>query len=474
MEQSIDDALTYHLAKSYSDFSYFNSVILGRPHYWYKQRLIADSIVNNSITCVVSGNGIGKTHCIAGCALAYLYTRPDSIVITTAPTGNSLREVLWGQIRTAFWNARFPLGGEIISSPLEKLMPAGKKRKWFMLGITTTKEDKLSGFHGKNVLIIADEASGVSADIFSAIDGINPERLVLIGNPLRCDGYFYELCLKASSGQVRNCGYIQVSSLESPHINEERSPWGLADKDWLQRMEDKWGRNSTWWTSHILGNFPSSNEDSLIHTEWLDKLAPVHMQAGNRHIAIDVAEGRGGDDAVIITRDDNGIFDDGWWSSNRFTFDDLANQVKKFAVRYKVSPSHITFDAHGSGNDFAHRLRGVGLTGARPYKAQWKTEKVCQGVRLRDNAAWSLRRRLDPTRQINSGDLTKRAIQPAFYIPKPFMMKLRPELQVLTYSQTSTGQVELRTKEHVKRLLGRSSDYSDALIMSFCYHRPYN
>lgn len=467
---ALQKAYKHHLTLSYNDPSYFAAVILGKEH-WKKQRAICKLVVDHQITVVVSGNGLGKTSVACDLALWALFTHPGSIVVTTAPTATQLREALWAHIRSSFYNARFPLPGKIKGAPNSKLV-VDESMRWHMIGLTTTAEEKLSGQHSSTgyVFVVVDEGSGVKPEIFSALDGLNYDKMLIVGNPLRNDGVFYELAQKAvlerSAGKKPTIGYLHISSLESPDA-DRKGKTGLADKKWFEGMEAKWGRNSLWWRTHIDGLFPDSNEDALIPSEWLDNLATTQVPYGPRRIAVDYAEGRGGDPAVILCRDDNGIYD--IQSSNTWGIEELTKRTASMAAKYRVQPSYITWDSTGAGSDWGNRLRGAGLFGCRPFKGSCKVRSSAQGINLRANAAWKMRRRLDPSRRVIDPSRGN-PIQDKFFISPAHLVTLRPELQSMTYELSNNGKIQLKSKESVRAILGRSPDWADALLISFAFH----
>jgi hypothetical protein len=463
MTASISDVFKYHLTKSYNDPGYFHSVVLGRPNFWAKQLEICRLVVNHKTTAIVSGNAVGKTFCTASLILWYLFTRPDSIVISTAPTANQLREVLWSQIRHAYFNSRFPLGGRIVGSPLDKLEIDDR---WFAIGISTTKTEKMSGFHCRNLFVIADEASGVESEIFSAVASLSYDKLLLIGNPLRNDGFFADTCQRAQKLE-NNIGYLHVSSLESPHIHQERSSCGLADANFLREMEVIYGTNSSWWSAHILGKFNDSNDDVLIPNSWFHRLAEKHVPAGMKRISCDYSEGTGNDFSVVMCRDDNGIYE--MKKSRTWSPATLANVIKDMANRYDVLPSKIAWDATASGSDFSARLLAAGLVGCRPYKGAMGGPATSVGNNLRANSGWAMRRRLDPTRKVGFGSGKAMVEQPPFFIPPAILAELKPELIAITYALLPNGKITLNDKQQMHKILQHSPDLADCFLISWAY-----
>src|SRR4051812_14559185 len=101
------------LKRTQTDPALFNSAVLGRSPFWAKQLEMCRLVQNHKVTVIVSGNATGKSFWLSSLILWYLYSHRGSKVVTTAPSHVSLSTILWENIRTAFYNARIPLGGKI-------------------------------------------------------------------------------------------------------------------------------------------------------------------------------------------------------------------------------------------------------------------------------------------------------------------------------------------------------------------------
>jgi hypothetical protein len=473
--------LSVVLRWSYNDPDLFNTMVLGRGAYWNKQREMCQSVAENTTTLVLSGNQIGKSYLLSGILLWYAFTRPYSRIVSTAPTAKHLSRVLWTEIRTAHSHALYPLGGKIISSPFEQLM---LDDKWDAIGITSPKKEALSGVHGRHVMVCIDEASGLSPDAWEGLNSLGYDKLVAVGNPVRTDNHFYNLCQKSSLSDSR-IKLLTVSSLESPHIDQWKSDWGIACRSWLEDMKEQYGEGSSWWRSHVLALWPDEHISTLFRKDWLDAaVAAVPVPGGPTRIAVDYAEGGGGDLAVIAAKDDNNLLHlDG---SNQWEPEELARQTALVAKRFSVHPTRISWDATGTGSAFGHFLEGAGIVGCRPYKGSFGAHANAVGMRLRDCAAWSASRRLDPSREVviaapekaysgprifyqGPDQETLRVKQTPFSIPEKMMNKLRPELSGLRYEETSSGKIKLENGEDFRERLGRSPNYADAFCQLWAY-----
>src|SRR5260370_3577579 len=65
----------------------------------------------------------------------------------------------------------------------------------FALGFSTNQAENFQGYHGKNVLIIADEAPGIESGIWDAVAGTmagGKVHIVMAGNPTGPPGALFD------------------------------------------------------------------------------------------------------------------------------------------------------------------------------------------------------------------------------------------------------------------------------------------
>ena len=102
------------------------------------------------------------------------------------------------------------------------------------------------------MLVIVDEASGVADESWQAIDSLGFSKMLVAGNPIRSDGKFATLCDQGDRDALEQrpphlaCRHFNVPSTASPHADLDRSPWGMADKTWLESVAREPGKNSPW------------------------------------------------------------------------------------------------------------------------------------------------------------------------------------------------------------------------------------
>lgn len=126
---------------------------------WSKQEEVLWSVRKNKRTVVKSGNTIGKSFIAADVVMDWLSTHTEAKVITTAPTFTQVEEILWKEIRSYCFQSKIPIGVEPLNVQLKF------NDNLFALGISTNETGRMQGFHSPHLLVVLDEASGISAEI---------------------------------------------------------------------------------------------------------------------------------------------------------------------------------------------------------------------------------------------------------------------------------------------------------------------
>ena len=238
----------------------------------------------------------------------------------------------------------------------------------------------------------------------------------------------------------------------------------MADASWLRKVRNDYGEGSAWWVSHVLARFPDEASDLLLSRLWLDLAAQtIHVKRGPRRMSIDLAEGNNGDPAGYLIRDDNGVL--AYETSRTWSLEQTAEKAGAAAERWRVEGENVVWDATAIGADFLNRLEAVGLGAALPYKGGSKGGGNFKN--LRSAAAWLMRQRLDPERQVDIDGIWRP--QAPFSIPAEIVAGARAELQGLRYEQINDKVIALQPKEDLAKLIGHSPTFADLLIMSFAY-----
>lgn len=242
------EAVSKGLERYQDDAVRFWIEVLGwRPDYvWDGMKRMALSVMDNQRTAVRAGHGVSKTYTMAGLALWFLYSFPPATVVTTAPTEDQVKDLLWREIRQSHANAKAPLFGDCKTLGLDLQPETGMK--WFATGFscrpdTVTKEaTSFQGYHNDNVLVIFDEAAGILPEIWRAAEHVGGNRLtrfVAVGNPTSSAGDFVR-CFKDP-----DFSKLAIPVTETPNYRDgtNRIP-GLYGRDYEHRIIAKYGRDS--------------------------------------------------------------------------------------------------------------------------------------------------------------------------------------------------------------------------------------
>ena len=255
---------------------------------WSKQQEVLNALANHRRVAVKSGNGLGKDFTAAVAALWFLHCHDPAIVLTTAPTFRQVRNILWRQIQRLHDPAADTLGGKMLNTRWEL------SQDRYALGLSAGGADRFQGFHCENVLVIVDEAAGVSEEIYEAVDAVmtsSNAKLLLIGNPTTTGGAFHR-AFHQERGLYET---ITISALDSPNVTGDEPPVpGLVTAQWVEERRIAWGEDSDTYRSRVLGQFPARGDDTLISMDDIEAAiydntyddAPTHESrhsAGYRH-----------------------------------------------------------------------------------------------------------------------------------------------------------------------------------------------
>lgn len=256
------------------------------PDEW--QEATAKDVQDHAKVAVKSGQGVGKTALEAGLCIWFLCCRPYAKVICTAPTMQQLYDVLWAEIAKWLQSSKVK---DLLTWTKTKVYMNGDSERWFATAKTATKPENMQGFHEDHMLIIVDEASGVMDPIMEAILGTLTgvdNRLLLMGNPNRTEGVFYD----AFNKDRERWKTRTVSSRESKRTS----------RDNIEMLESKYGKDSDVVRVRVDGLFPKGGILSFIPLEYAECCNdPVVVPDSNMlHVGVDVA--RFGDDKTVITK----------------------------------------------------------------------------------------------------------------------------------------------------------------------------
>jgi hypothetical protein len=195
--------------------------VLGIPYLWDKQEEAVRRLLEPPYrTMCPAANEVGKTFVAAVAVLWWFCTRSPALVITTAPRKDQVRDLLWKEIRRLARRSREPLG--LPFQPKDCRIERAPDD--FAVGTTARDGTNFQGHHGPNILFVIDEAVGVAAEFYEAIETMfsPPGHAVLaIYNPTDTTSHVYRE-YKATSGRgARNWHVVRMPATDHPNLAAE-------------------------------------------------------------------------------------------------------------------------------------------------------------------------------------------------------------------------------------------------------------
>lgn len=330
------------LCLSFPDF--FIHTTLGET-LWEKQVEICDAITEHTHVVVPAASGVGKTFLLARLALWWLFTRPGAKVITTAPTYRQVRYLLWQELRAAVEKGKVRGYFDPRIQPSATFLELAPGR--FAVGFAPPEyePEKIQGFKGEYVMVVVDEASGVSFPIYEALHSLirgARSRLILAGNPLARDTPLF----KATQSETFHC--IKISAFDSPNVKAKRIVIpGLVSWEDLERDRREFGEDSLYWKTRVLGEFPDAEEGGVISLFWLDRAANLELLPyGPVEVGADVAR-YGHSASVFVARAGPAVI--AWKVLKKKDLMEVADELFRFALAHNASKVKVDADGLGAG-----------------------------------------------------------------------------------------------------------------------------
>jgi len=456
---------------------------------------------------VKAGHSVGKTFLLACIALWWYHSRRKSVTITTGPTKQAVKDLLWAEIRLQSKQAG-------LSTPF---LPADCKiwdtEDHWAQGYTAASGEAFQGRHRESMLFLFDEDEGLDPQYYTTTNTMflpDGEHLWLsCGNPTTTASQSYREEALTINGQPKWSLYT-LSCLNHPNVTEALagrpaplpnavsvdqvdgfvSEWcstiNVADKtptdfEW-RPGSGQWWRPGPIGQSRILGLRPTDTTNT-IWSEYLFDLAcntrlpsfiesrrigeeTLGWQASEKpELGVDVA--RYGDDWTVIH---------GRWgncsihheSGNGWATTVTAGRVKVAAQQMAMAwsrdhPDHypmrptevrIKVDADGVGAGVIDQLGEAGYCVVSVSAATVANDASRFGRRRDELWFTTAFRARDGLLDLSRLD---QAVQ----------KRLRQQAVSVTYEVDSAGRRWAASKDDMKKLMGRSPDDMDAMNLAY-------
>lgn len=436
-------------------------------HWWSAQRAIARSVEQNKRTVVRAGHAVGKSYTAAGLAAWWVDTRPDSIVITTAPTYDQVHGILWEEIRGL--HRQLGLPGHALATDEWKIggrqAAIGRKPPDSAKG-SDFDPSTFQGYHRRGgVLVILDEAGGVPEWLWNAVETVTTtdnSRILAIGNPDNPGSHFAKVCTPGHPGWAQH----KISVFDSPNFTGEPVPAevavALVTQKWAADRAAEWGEDDYKFISKVLAEFPSDHPRQVISVADLLACQFAEPRAASELVPVElgVDVGGGGDETVVYER--RGMRAGRQWAQRS----ELPEQIGRLVLRCirETGATSVKVDSIGVGAGVVGELRNM--------RARGDHQAEVHGVNVAEAAS-------DPVKYVNLRaqlwwEVGRVASQQRTWDLSAIENAETTTAQLLTprYFEDAKGRIQIEPKDDIRARTGRSPDQADALLLAF--HVPKN
>ena len=415
------------------------------PDDWQKDALMSFS--KNRRTAMLASKGVGKTTLLAWVAWNFLVTRPHPKIAATSVSWDNLSDGLWTEMSK--WQSKSELLKEMFTWTKTRIFATNHPETWWMSARSWAKgadssqqADSLAGLHADYMMFILDETGAIPNAVMAAAEAALSSgiecKIVIAGNPTHLEGPLYRAATKERH-------MWEVIEINSDPDNPKRSP--RVSIEWAREQITKYGADNPYVMVNVFGRFPPGSLNSLIAHDEVERAMKrnIHEQDysfSQKRLGIDVA--RFGDDRTIIFPR-QGL--------RAFKPVEMRNaRTQEIAARIMMAKSKW-----GSEQEF---VDGTGGFGAGVVDSLIQSGVSCHEIHFSGKS-------IDP-RYLN-----KRAemwFAMAEWIKRggslPENADLIRELTAPTY-YFQNGKFQIEPKEQIKARLGASTDYADALALTF-------
>jgi hypothetical protein len=372
----------------------------------------------------------------------------DIKILATSPSAGQLRRGLRSEVAKLLSQIDVPEFQDAYELMSEEIFIKGARDTKFCSFVTGSAENKesLAGLHAKKVIILVDEASAVSQDIYDTLVGnltTTGSSMVQTTNPVRPSGPFYNLFNDSDAGQ--NWHKITLTAFGIPWISDT----------WIQMIEDEYGKDSDFYRMRVLGEFPKAAASTFIPGDIIDEALGntlKHMEYVHYPIVIGVDVARFGDDeTVFVLRQGPKILDIQQYKG----LDAMEVVAELVEYQQKHHAAAIFVDGIGIGAGVVDRCKELNRQGHN-----LPVRDVVVSTKAYDDKTYSNLRS-------ECWGKMRDWIRGGADIPKG-NKDLEKQLRGMQYGFNNRMQIQLMTKKDIKsKLLMPSPDIGDALSLTF-------
>lgn len=408
-------------------------------------------------------HGLGKTF-IASVLVHHsvLTAEEDCKVPTTASAWRQLRFYLWPEIRKlAKYIAWADVGRGPYNPTTELLSEQIKLRGDLVQAFAVASDDHttIEGAHATRMTYVFDESKTIPRDTWNAAEGAfssegmegHEVSAFAISTPGAPSGQFYDIHMHKPGFEDWKTRHVTL---------DEAIRAGRISKKWARQRLVQWGQYSPLYQNRVLGEFADSSEDGVVPLSWVQSAVDRWHEwndAGRRVLdephtmGVDVA--RGGDDRTVFAMRSGRVITDVlsyFRIPTTETADNILLETRGHAVHIETDGG-LGAAVYDILKTKRHTLKLFPITvGGKTYRRDRSGELRFADVR--SAMWWNMRELLHPT--FGEG------------ICLPDDEQLIGELIAPTW-ENNGGVIRVEKKKEIKKRIGRSTDYADAVCLAF-------
>ena len=407
---------------------------------------------------IKSGHGVGKTWFAAFAAIAFVSLYKNARVLLMSSSGPQLKTRLWAELKNIYRAARMRIGGELLETMLriERILPSGAVDSRMVQPCSPENADNFQGAHAENILIIFDEAQAIPLEFWHAKDGMmGSGNAMFLGlfNPLYTSGPAHDEYHKPHEYLT-----LTFNCLEHENVVTGVNHFpGAVTRKWVEDRRETWGEDSVLFQVRVLGNFPTTTENTLLSLADLEACSELTMDEigvnDGTWLGQDCAR-YGSDFNYLVVVRNHRLIHMAWWAG--LDLMKTTGRVVRAVEDYDIPHTQVNVDGNGLGGGVVDRLRELGIAandvqfGGSPLG---DLEEYTRGERFVNRKAelhWAVREMVRARR---------------LAVPKKFG-QVWADLCAPRYDFDSQGRIRVESKDSLKKRIGRSPDAGDALVVA--------
>lgn len=457
---------------------------------WSKQKLILESVRDNKRTAVPACHSNGKSHLAARAIAWWICVHPvgTAMAVTTATTFRQVRAILWSHVRRVHGRHN------LVGSTTQIEWRVDNELVAYGFSPRDTDETAVQGIHAPHLLVIVDEAGGISSVLGNAMESImtgGHTRILSIGNPPTDveDSWFERSCHNANG----LWNVIPVSAYDTPNFTGEETgrchscppevashdiKTHLVDHSWVDEVISEFGETSPFVEARVHARFPRSAPNKVLPLAWVEASVDNDRPADGDDIRLGVDIAADGGDEFVVARADGfrvTIRHKSAGSANQNAVDVAGvvlqhiHQAEQDRLERRiVAPVRVKLDTIGVGWGVVSILQR--------WKDEQRHDSIIIAVNVSERAGepskfsnqraemwWNARTLFQPRIQQNG--------EPTHDIRAEVDRRTVAQLTAPLYKSDSSGRIKIESKIDMKRRGASSPDRAEAVLLAL-YEPP--